>query len=153
MHHVQAWPELEALVQVGLRDVAPDELQLIEENPKIHAHFDWDLKRQRARGKTWQEACAAILTPLGQEVYLSVDVDGLDPRYCPHTGTPVPGGLELWELFHLFEELVASGRRIVGADLVEVAPGEDEWDANVGARILYQLCQFMAASGASSSLR
>jgi agmatinase len=87
---------------------------------------------------------------LGENVYLSLDIDGLDPRYCPSTGTPVPGGLEYWELFALLEEVERSGRRFVGADLVEVAPASaatgnegSEWDANVGARILFQLCQFL----------
>lgn len=57
----------------------------------------------------------------------------------------MPGGLEYWELFTLLEEVERSGRRFVGADLVEVAPATDgsEWDANVGARILFQLCQLL----------
>ena len=41
--------------------------------------------------------------------------------------------------------LAASGRKIIGFDLVEVAPGKDEWDANVGARLLYHLCGVLAA--------
>jgi agmatinase len=81
---------------------------------------------------------------LEENVYLSLDIDGLDPRYCPGTGTPVPGGLEMWELFFLLEEVERSGRRFVGADLVEVAPSNgSEWDANVGARLLFQICQFL----------
>jgi agmatinase len=144
MHHVQALPSVEKLVQVGLRDVSPGEVAEIERNPKITAFFDWDLRRRTAAGEAWAEQCRRIVEPLGSDVYFSLDIDGLDPRYCPSTGTPVPGGLEYWELFALLEEVERSGRRFVGADLVEVAPsGSGEWDANVGARILFQLCQFL----------
>ena len=82
-----------------------------------------------------------MLAPLPQQVYVSVDIDGLDPALCPHTGTPVPGGLTFPELCTLLRLLVRSGRRVVGFDLTEVAPGPegDEWDANVGARVLYKL--------------
>ncbi len=146
MHHVSNFPGMHALVQVGLRDVSPVELAAIQGNSKLTAHFDWDLRRNSAKGISWQEQCKRIVEPLGKEVYLSVDIDGLDPKYCPGTGTPVPGGLETWELFTLLEEVEASGRTFIGADLVEVAPSKDsEWDANVGARILFQLCQFLRA--------
>jgi agmatinase len=144
MNHVKDLPNVEKLVQVGLRDVSPGEVAEIERNAKITAHFDWDIRRETARGTSWAEQCRKIIEPLGREVYLSVDVDGLDPKYCPSTGTPVPGGLEYWELFALLEEVEKSGRRIIGADLVEVAPSiQGEWDANVGARILFQICQFL----------
>jgi agmatinase len=147
MHHVAQLYGVEALVQVGLRDVSPEEMVAIRTHEKITATFDWDIRRNTARGVSWAEQCRKIIEPLGQNVYLSVDVDGLDPKYCPGTGTPVPGGLELWEMLYLFEEVQASGRRIVGADLMEVSPTEgDEWDANVGARILFQLCQFVKNS-------
>jgi len=144
MHHVALMDAVDSLVQVGLRDVSPEEHSVIEMNPKLTAHFDWNLRRQSAKGTSWQEQCKKIVSKLGKEVYLSVDIDGLDPKYCPSTGTPVPGGLETWELFTLLEEVEASGRTFIGADLVEVAPSKDsEWDANVGARILFQLCQFL----------
>lgn len=145
MHHVSRLDNVQSLVQVGLRDVSPEEHAEITRNPKITAHFDWDLRRATAAGTSWGEQCKRIVSALGPHVYLSIDIDGLDPRYCPNTGTPVPGGLEYWELFALIEEVERSGRSIIGADLVEVAPSTDsgEWDANVGARILFQLCQFL----------
>ena len=145
MHHVKDLVAVDKLVQVGLRDLSPAEHTEIDRNEKITAHFDWDLRRATAAGVSWGEQCKRIVSPLGKEVYLSLDIDGLDPKYCPSTGTPVPGGLEYWELFALLEEVERSGRRFVGADLVEVAPATtaNEWDANVGARILFQLCQFL----------
>ena len=79
---------------------------------------------------------------------MSFDVDGLEPAFCPHTGTPVPGGLSFREAVFLLDTIAAAGRKIVGFDLCEVAPGEDgdEWDANVGSRLLYKLIGFMLRS-------
>jgi agmatinase len=82
---------------------------------------------------------AEIIATLPQQVYLSFDIDGLNPSLCPNTGTPVPGGMELEEVVYLIDAVKASGRTLIGMDLVEVSPGEDEWDANVGARALYTL--------------
>ena len=144
MHHVKEIPAVRSLVQVGLRDVSPDEASEIARNPKISAFFDWEIRRATALGESWSRQCQRIVERLEENVYLSLDIDGLDPRYCPGTGTPVPGGLEMWELFFLLEEVERSGRRFVGADLVEVAPSNgSEWDANVGARLLFQICQFL----------
>ncbi|PMV90979.1 agmatinase, partial [Pseudomonas sp. MPR-TSA4] len=79
-------------------------------------------------GNSWQKQCESILSHLGNNVYVSFDIDGLDPRFCPNTGTPVPGGLDFNEVLYLFAKVKESGRTIVGADLVEIAPGLDEWD-------------------------
>ncbi len=81
-------------------------------------------------------------------MHISFDVDGLDPSLCPNTGTPVAGGLSMHESFYLLHEILASGRKIVSADLCEV--GADEWDGNVGARILYKLCNLCAFSASSN---
>jgi agmatinase len=81
---------------------------------------------------------------LPREVYVSFDIDGLDPALCPGTGTPVLGGLSFAEATRILKEVVASGRCIVGFDLNEV--GAEEWDANVGARVLYKQIGFALAS-------
>ena len=131
------------IVQVGIRDFCEAEFELIQSSGgRIEAHFDAALKRELCRGTSWQALCERVVAALPREVYVSLDIDGLNPALCPHTGTPVPGGLSFEELQHLLEVLVDSGRRIVGFDLTEVAPSEDaadEWDANVGARALYKL--------------
>ena len=82
-----------------------------------------------------------IIAALPRQVYISFDIDGLTSEHCPHTGTPVPGGITFAETCHLLELLAASGRRVVGFDLCEVAPGApgDEWNGCVGARVLYKL--------------
>jgi agmatinase len=78
---------------------------------------------------------------LPQDVYVSFDIDGLDPTLCPHTGTKVPGGLSFQMATGLLAAVVRGGRRIVGFDLTEVVPAGDgtEWDENVAARLLYKL--------------
>ena len=97
----------------------------------------------------------AMLESLPQHVYLSFDIDGLDPALCPHTGTPVLGGLSFPEVSALLRAVVETGRRIVGLDLCEVAPdpGGSEWDGNVGARVLYKLIGAAAQAGSPSPER
>ena len=130
------------LVQVGIRDLCEEESERIAAaSGRIHTWFDHDLASARFQGATWGEQVTRIVADLPREVYVSFDIDGLDPQYCPHTGTPVPGGLSFREATYLVGAVVRSGRRIVGFDLSEVAPDPQggEWDANVGARILYKL--------------
>jgi agmatinase len=98
------------------------------------------LKERQFNGESWQSIVTSIINELPQNVYISFDIDGLHPALCPNTGTPVVGGFELEQITYLFFQLVESGRKIVGFDLNEVAPGESgDWDANVGARALWNL--------------
>ncbi|GAA6193966.1 agmatinase [Phaeobacter sp. NW0010-22] len=77
-------------------------------------------------------------------VYVSFDVDGLDPSQMPATGTPVPGGLGYYQALHLVEHAL-KGRTCVGFDVVELAPdGNAAWDFTA-AQIVYRL---MAAATA-----
>ncbi|HLP54268.1 MAG TPA: agmatinase family protein [Fluviicola sp.] len=131
---------LEKLVQVGIRDVAHSEVQLIAGSSVIETHFDWDIKRRQFEGETWKSIVDGIIRSLPQRVYISFDIDGLHPSLCPNTGTPVVGGFELEQINYLFFQLVEAGKQIIGFDLNEVAPGTgDDWDANVGARALWNL--------------
>jgi len=140
-------PGVQRLVQVGIRDFCEQELEAITASGgRIVTHFDREWQARRFRGETFDAQCQQAIAALPALVYVSFDVDGLDPAACPNTGTPVPGGLSFAEAVYLIEAVTASGRRVVGFDLVEVAPGADEWDANVGARLLYQLCIAAAAS-------
>lgn len=137
---LQSCDNLEKLVQVGIRDVANSEVALSNTHPKLKTFFDWDLKRRQFEGETWKSIVDGIINELPEHVFISFDIDGLHPSLCPHTGTPVVGGFELEQITYLFFQLVESGRKIVGFDLNEVAPGpEGDWDANVGARALWNL--------------
>lgn len=144
---------LQKLVQVGIRDYCESERKLATElYPRTEVFYDHELRRMCYEGATWQQICREIIAALPARVAVSVDIDGLDARYCPHTGTPVPGGLEFQEMFYLLRELVASGREIIGFDLCEVAGNGHEWDGNVGARVLYKLSNMaLAASGNTRS--
>lgn len=140
-------PAVNRLVQVGIRDYCQEELNVIDRSMgRVKTFFDADLKANLYQGKSWHSICQEIVKELPPLVYISFDIDALDPKLCPHTGTPVPGGLEFSEAVYLIREVVKSGRKIIGFDLCEVAPGATEWDANVGARILWELSQWTVAS-------
>lgn len=127
-----------SLVQVGVRGLCDFEAQYVRESPKVHTFFDTDLHRARAGGEPWSSVCGRIVDALPETVYISLDVDGLEPAWCPHTGTPVPGGIGYNDAVYLLNEVTRSGRKIVGFDLVEV--GGDSFDAGIAAHLLYQLC-------------
>jgi agmatinase len=137
-------PQVTKLVQVGIRDFGEGEMDFgIEQGRRVETHFDDAWADELAEGgTTFSDLCRRVVGALPPSVYISFDIDALDPALCPHTGTPVPGGLSFNQVVILLGVLKTSGRRIVGFDLVEVSPGpdEDEWDANVGARVLYKLC-------------
>ncbi|MBD2457129.1 agmatinase family protein [Nostoc sp. FACHB-87] len=138
-------PQISKLVQVGLRDISHDEVQMIDQSHnRIVAYYDPAIKQKLYAGITWIEICREIINHLPEYVYISFDIDGLDPKLCPNTGTPVAGGLELEQAFCILRELVNSGRKIIGFDVCEV--GDAEWDGNVGARVVYKLANFMELS-------
>lgn len=147
-------PQVSRIVQVGLRDLSEQESGYAAGSKgRILQFRDQALAQARFDGKSWASQVSRIVSELPNEVYLTVDIDGLDPALCPHTGTPVPGGLSFQQLCALLAGLVQSGRRIVGLDLVEVSPGEhgDQWDANVGARVLYKMIGWMLVSQSPQS--
>lgn len=134
-------PGVSRLVQVGIRDFCAEERDYAAaQGERVRVFYDDDLAEAQFSGESWSRTVARILEPLPREVYVSVDIDGLDPSLCPGTGTPVPGGLSFRAFSALLAGLKASGRTILGFDLVEVSPGKGDWDANVGARVLYRLC-------------
>lgn len=147
MFNVLKIQQVEKLVQIGIRDYCQDELDLINGNKqRIKTFFDRDIKASIYEGETWKNICKRITDELPEKVYISFDVDGLDPKLCPCTGTPVPGGFEVHEIFYLFEMITNSGRKIIGFDLCETGFSDSEWDANVAARILYKLANIMSKS-------
>ena len=146
MYNAIKLPQISKLVQIGIRDYCQDEFDLINSDNRIKTFFDRDVKHNQYEGKSWSEICDSIIKELPQKVYLSIDIDGFDPKLCPNTGTPVPGGFEMEQIIYLMEKLVSSKRNIIGFDVNEVAPGKDEWDANVGARLLYRVANLALVS-------
>jgi agmatinase len=149
MHNVlERLPEVSKLVQVGVRDFGEAEVARIRSEPqRIQTFFDVDIAEHRMEGLPMHALWARVAAALPQHVYVSFDIDGLEPSLCPNTGTPVPGGLSFHEACSLLKALVSAGKRVVGFDLSEIAPGDSEWDANVGARMLYKLAGWGVKSG------
>lgn len=140
-------PQVKKLVQVGIRDYSEGEVKLIENsNKRIVTFFDRTIKHEKYQGKCWKDICFRIISELPENVYISFDIDGLDPKLCPNTGTPVPGGFEFEEVLFLLQLIAESGKKIIGFDLNEVAPGENEWNTNVAARLLYRINNIISKS-------
>jgi len=150
MDNVLRRTPVERLVQVGIRDLSEEEQErILSSGGRVRTFYDAQLAPARFEGETWAQQCTRIVAELPQLVYVSFDVDGLDPTLCPHTGTKVPGGLSFQMATSLLAAVVRSGRRIVGFDLTEVVPAGDgtEWDENVAARLLYKLIGWTLLSG------
>lgn len=129
---------VKSLTQVGIRDFCEDEKDFAKKSKKkVNIFFDRDMSYQMIEGKTWKTICDEIVKTLPKTIYISFDIDGLQQKYCPNTGTPVAGGLEVDQVFYLFNQVKKAGKNIIGMDLNEV--GNDAWDANVGARVLYRM--------------
>lgn len=140
-------PQLKKLVQVGIRDFGSDEWEIAQNSQgRIITYLDRTIKIRQYEGDSWKTICEEIIGHLPDKVYISFDMDGLDPKLCPNTGTPVQGGFETEQVFYLFNKLYQSGRKIVGFDLNETGVGESDWDANVGARVLYKMCNLLMMS-------
>jgi agmatinase len=147
MYNALKLPGVSRLVQVGIRDYCDEELDVVKRAMgRIVPWYDQDLQASLFEGKTWSSLCDRIIADLPENVYISFDIDGLNPLFCPNTGTPVPGGLDFTQALYLLRKVVSSGRKIISFDLNEVSPGTTDWDANVGARLLYQLCNLMGVS-------
>lgn len=163
MNNARQLSQVEKLAVVAIRDYCQEEADLIHASRiqpvkdqkrfcPISPFTDREIKNTGYQGVSWQWQCKKIVGALGKDVYISFDIDALDPSLCPHTGTPVPGGLDYEQVMFLIKTLVESGKKIIGFDLSEVAPGVivpgdmHSWDAVVGMRALYRLINYMATS-------
>ena len=140
-------PGVEKITQVAVRDYSLQEMSFAKTKNNIEQFTENVINAKKFQGTSWHTICTEIVETLPRNVYISFDIDALAPYNCPSTGTPVPGGLTFQETTYLLKVLHESGRKVVGFDLVEVGFNEEnEWDANVGARILYKLALLTLAS-------
>ena len=148
MHNVlKEIPAISKMVQIGIRDYCQEEWEFLQSNQtRVVTYFNSEIKEKEFEGGSWKQTVEEIIEQLPQHVYLSFDIDGLDPKLCPNTGTPVFGGFEIEQVYYLLKKMIKSGRKLIGFDLCEVGVGETDWDANVGARILWKLCNMLVAS-------
>jgi agmatinase len=141
---LQEIPQLKKLIQVGIRDYCEEEWDFVcNSDYRVIAYLDRDIKDRQYEGQSWKIIAEEIVGQLTDKVYLSFDIDGLDPKLCPHTGTPVPGGFDTDQIYYLIKKIIQSGRRFVGFDLDEIGVGDTDIDAIVGARILWKLCNLL----------
>lgn len=148
MYNTLKLPQVSKIVQVGIRDFGEQEVKVVKaEKGRVKVFTDTDMKAQAFEGLTWKAQCEQIINELPEKVHISFDIDGMYPWYCPNTGTPVPGGFSFEQAAYLLTKLADSDKKIIGFDLVEVAPsGNDDWDGNVGARMLFHMCGVFAKS-------
>jgi len=137
-------PQIKKLVQVGVRDFCEEELSYLQANPnRISVYTDNKVNKRLLEGEIWKTITDEIIAQLPDRVYISFDIDGLDPKLCPNTGSPVQGGLEISQAFYLLKQIVFSGRKLVGFDISEIGISRNGWDENVGARVLFKLCNLL----------
>lgn len=105
--------EIAPVTQVGIRSLSPEEAHAV---PRLGTRifYDWAM-RQDPR---WIDA---VVETLRDPVYITIDVDGMDPAIMPATGTPEPGGLSWYEMLALLRATIER-RRVVACDLVELSP-------------------------------
>ena len=113
------------VVQVGIRNVCIEEKPHIVEDNIFYAHKIWN-------HSTWMQQA---IDRLSDTVYLTIDLDGLDPSVLPATGTPLPGGLGWYPLLQ-FLEMLFKRKKVVGFDVVELCPNPINKTSDVLAAVL-----------------
>ncbi len=123
--------ELCPIVPVGIRSLSQDERRFIDE-AQLSPFYSRDLI-------SGQVTAQQIVASLSNEVYITIDLDVLDPSIMSAVGTPEPGGIGWYEVLGLLRE-VARAKRVVGFDLVELCPGEGPIScAFLAAKLAYKL--------------
>jgi agmatinase len=138
MARVAEFVSPEKITQVGIRAQCKEEAQFIKENG-VRTFYASQIRR-KIYGESWQKA---IVDTLSDEVYITFDVDYFDPSIMPATGTPEPDGFLYSETLDIFREMRKQGKKIVGFDVVELAPMEELHHPNLTtARLVYKLLNF-----------
>lgn len=122
--------------QVGMRSISADEARLIEQRT-LPVWLASEIAAQRRQGtRQWIEE---VVQTLGEEVYVTIDIDAFDPSLVPGTGTPEPGGMEWYEIVDLLSA-VTRRRKVIGFDVVELSPlVEGHVSPVVAAKLAYKL--------------
>ena len=125
--------ETQHLVQVGIRSMDTDEVQYMKRENVFFAH-------EIAENPNWIED---VFNRLGDNpVYITIDLDGFDPSICPSTGTPEPGGLEWYPTLKLLKRVIQN-KNVVGFDIVELAPNENEKSSDfLAAKLYYKMLAY-----------
>lgn len=120
------------LIQVGIRSMDISEREFMDENQTYFAH---DLVNY----DDWMDDAIGQMTP---NVFITIDLDAFDPSILPSTGTPEPGGL-LWYETLEFLRLIFKKKNVVGFDIVELCPNENEKSSDfVAAKLYYKMLSY-----------
>jgi agmatinase len=127
--------EYAPIVQVGIRSMSAEELPYLEKDRIFYSHdlfYNKDLYKK-------------AIDKLTENVYITIDLDVLDPSVMPSTGTPEPGGPAYYELLHFLRDVIKS-RNVVGFDVVELCPSATNKSPDfIAAKIIYQLLSYRFA--------
>jgi agmatinase len=128
--------EYAPIVQVGIRSMSLDELPYADKERIFYSH-------QLYYDKSLYRKAIDLLT---ENVYITIDLDVLDPSLMPSTGTPEPGGPEYFELIHFLRDVIRE-RNVVGFDVVELCPSSVNKSPDfIAAKIIYQLLSYRFAT-------
>lgn len=129
------------LTQIGLRNISEEEYSFLRENPQLPIH-QWKAVNLR-NSQGWSNLLEYLNTSIKGPIYLTIDVDGLDPSVIPATGTPEPGGLGWWDILEILKA-VCRNNRVIGADLMELAPHPGLEYANfAAAKLCYKILTYV----------
>ncbi len=141
--------QISKIVQVGVRDYCDEENETVVKNQqRIKMFTARDIYKLLFNNKSWNDICESIVDELPENVYISYDVDFLNPSECPTTGTPVPGGFSYEQSLYLVDKVVSAGKKIIGIDLVET--GQGSLDGVISCRLLYRMIISMLQSNGFS---
>lgn len=133
MARVLEIPQIHNIVAVGIRSMSNEELTLQERVKTYFAHNLWE-------SNNWMEK---VVGDLSNQVYITLDLDVLDPSIMPSTGTPEPGGLGWYQILRLIK-MVAQKKQIVGLDVVELCPNENNKAPDfLAAKLIYKLLAYI----------
>lgn len=128
----------ESITQVGIRALCKEEADFIKKNG-VNTFFASSIRRGIYK-KNWQKQVVKTLNDL---VYVTFDVDFFDPSIMPSTGTPEPDGFMYHETLEVFRQLRLQGKKIIGFDIVELAPTQGVTHPDIlTARLLYKMLNF-----------
>lgn len=133
-------PDVEQLLQFGIRSVCAEEVAVARSEPvRVRVWYS-----EEVRANSWRrELCDRVR---GRRVYLTIDVDGLDPAIIPATGTPEPDGLTWGETLDIVRT-ISRCAQIIGLDCVELAPAPGQHAADFAtAKLLYKVISYAVES-------
>lgn len=125
------------VVQIGIRSVSEDEYKYLNTKKVktflMHENLDID------------KLIENVLSELTENVYITIDVDGIDPSVIPGTGTPVPGGFSWYEATKILRQVIAK-KNVVASDVTELAPITGSHVSEFAtAKLIYKIIGYQTA--------